>query len=390
MTGLSHRPSLDGVRGIAVLSVVMAHAQALIFGRPLLTWIDFSGGFLGVDIFFVLSGFLITSLLLHEHETTGAISLKNFYIRRSLRLLPALVLLLVIILGYSFLALSAESAQQNLRFAGVVILYITNWARAFEWIPGSDLLGHLWSLAVEEQFYLLWPPVLLILLRLRISRRAFVILTVGLTVLVLMHRVDLLIRGDFWEGRIYLGSDARADSLLVGCLVAMLHRWRMLPDDRLSRVLLPTSTVIALAVLFIYFVDAFGIRTRTFFTIGLTIVAFAVGVVILQAMQSSPSQLLLVLENGFLVYIGKISYGLYLWHFFAIEITLGLRFGNAIKLLVALSVLFGIAVASFYCVERPFLRLKSRFASGTQPASETRKGVDSPLTTRSPLESQAS
>jgi len=379
MTGLTHRPSLDGVRGIAVLSVVMAHAQALIFGRPIFSWFDFSGGFIGVDIFFVLSGFLITSLLLQEHQTTGTISLKNFYIRRALRLLPALVLLLVAMLIYSRLALSAEVGWQTLRFAGVVILYLTNWARAFEWIPGSNLLGHLWSLAVEEQFYLLWPPVLLILLRLRLSRRALVILMVGLIFLVLLRRIDLLSHGGITQGRVYLGSDTRADSLLVGCLAAMLHAWRMLPDSRLFRVLLRTATVMALPVLFIYFLDAFGVRSRTFFTFGLTVVAFVAGVLILQAMQSSPNPLLYVLENGFLVYLGKISYGLYLWHFFAIEITLGLRVGSAMKLALSLLGLFGITATSFYCVERPFLSLKTRFSSGIRKTSVTQDDIDSEL-----------
>ncbi|HJX91167.1 MAG TPA: acyltransferase [Pyrinomonadaceae bacterium] len=379
MTGLSHHPSLDGVRGIAVLNVVMAHAQALIFGRPIFGWFDFSGGFIGVDIFFVLSGFLITGLLLQEHQITGTISLKNFYIRRALRLLPALVFLLVAMVVFSRFALSAEIAGQTLKFAGVVILYITNWARAFEWIPGSDLLGHLWSLAVEEQFYLLWPPVLLILLRHRLPRRTLVILIACLIVIVIVRRVDLLIQGGISQGRTYLGSDTRADSLLVGCLVAMLHNWRMLPDGKVFRLLLRTSTVISIPVLFIYFVDAYRIRSLTYFTIGLTIVALAVGVVILQAMQNSPNPLHFVLENGFLVYIGKISYGLYLWHFFAIEITLGLRLGNVMKLVLSLLALFAITGASFYCLERPFLRLKSRFGSDTPTSSVAPKAIDSAL-----------
>jgi len=357
----------------------MAHAQALIFGGPLLGWLDFSGGFIGVDIFFVLSGFLITSLLLQEHQVTGRISLKNFYIRRALRLLPALVLLLAAMLIYSRVALSQETASQTVKFAGVVILYITNWARAFEWIPGSNLLGHLWSLAVEEQFYLLWPPVLLILLRLRIPRRTLAMLITCLIVLVILRRFDLLLQGGISQGRIYLGSDTRADSLLVGCLAAMLHGWQMLPDGKVFRFLLRLSTVIAIPVLFIYLVDAYGIRSQTYFSFGLTVVAFAVAVVILQAMQISPNPVLFVLENGFLVYVGKISYGLYLWHFFAIEITLGLAVGNAIKLGLSLLALFGIAAISFYCVELPFLRLKSRFASRNQTTSATPKAIDSEL-----------
>ncbi|HEV8429618.1 MAG TPA: acyltransferase [Pyrinomonadaceae bacterium] len=381
MRSVSYRSSLDGVRGIAVLSVVMGHAQGLIFAHSIGP-LDFSGGFIGVDIFFVLSGFLITSLLLNEYQTSsGNISLKNFYIRRSLRLLPGLLVFLLAMLAYSRFALSPKVARDTLKFTGVVILYVTNWVRAFEWLPGSDLLGHLWSLAVEEQFYLIWPPLLLVLLRLRIPRHSLTILVGGLIVLAVLHRVNLLIRGGFWEGRIYLGSDTRADSLLMGCLVAMVHQWRMLPDGKVFNRVMRAVTVAAHFTLFVYFVDAFGIRTQTFFTFGLTGVAFAVGIVILQAMRSTANPLLSVLENRFLVYVGKISYGLYLWHFFAIEITLRLPVGNPIKLVLSLLALFAISGASFYCVERPFLKLKNRFAAGAQRTASEPILIESKLAT---------
>jgi peptidoglycan/LPS O-acetylase OafA/YrhL len=374
MTGsrLSHRPALDGVRGIAVLVVVMAHAQALIYGGPIFGWLDFSGGFLGVDIFFVLSGFLITSLLLEEYEIRGKISLRNFYIRRALRLLPALFLFLVAMIIYSRLALPAEIAQQTVKFAAIAILYITNWARAFEWIPGSQLLGHLWSLAVEEQFYLLWPPVLVLLFKVRISRRALVLFVSALIALVTILRVWLLIKGGISQGRIYLGSDTRADSLLVGCVAAMLHTWQMLPSNRAIQYLLRMSPLISIPMFCLYFFDVFGIRSRSYFAYGLLVVALCVAIVLLQAMQKYKNPFLLVLENIVLAYVGRISYGLYLWHFFAIEASLRVPASNGVKLALSFLTLFGIAAMSYYIIERPFLRLKKRFAASTETSSKTR------------------
>ena len=150
---MTYHPSLDGLRGVAVILVVLLHVQVFIYqDAAVFGWLDFSGGFLGVDIFFVLSGFLITGLLMHEHQQTGSISLKNFYFRRVLRLIPALVLLLLVTILYAALFLSPEITRQTIKVSGFAIFYLTNWAFAFQWVPGSDLLGHLWSLSVEEQF----------------------------------------------------------------------------------------------------------------------------------------------------------------------------------------------------------------------------------------------
>ncbi len=153
--GLPYLPGLDGLRALAVLAVLLYHAE--------LTWLP--GGFLGVEVFFVISGYLITALLLTEWRQLGRVDLKGFWIRRARRLLPALYLLLALTLAYAVVFLPGEVA--GLRGDVIAALdYVTNWYLVlghesyFEAIGRPSLLKHLWSLAVEEQFYLLWPPVL--------------------------------------------------------------------------------------------------------------------------------------------------------------------------------------------------------------------------------------
>jgi len=163
---LTQLASLDGLRGIAILAVMLNNARYL------------PGGFLGVDIFFVLSGFLITALLLQEWQRTGTIRLGAFYARRALRLLPALFALLAVILLAPGLFYLAAPPWKD---AAIAALYATNWVNAFG-LRNMVILDHTWSLTVEEQFYVLWPPLVLALLALRVRRRwilAMVLLGIG-------------------------------------------------------------------------------------------------------------------------------------------------------------------------------------------------------------------
>src|ERR1044071_207656 len=175
---LGHRRSLDGVRGVAVLAVLAVHTNHL-GGASLLP-----GGSLGVDIFFVLSGFLITGLLIEEWSRSGSISLADFYRRRALRLVPALALMLLTLACVSAAVLSAPEAEQTLRALPTAFLYLTDFAISLDGRAALGALRHTWSLAVEEQFYLLWPPLLLVALRARLSGRAIAMLTLTLAVVV--------------------------------------------------------------------------------------------------------------------------------------------------------------------------------------------------------------
>lgn len=362
MERLGYRPWLDGLRGIAISLVFVNHLQFFIYqGGPLFGWLLLPFGGLGVDVFFVLSGFLITTLLLEEHDSKSQIGLKNFYIRRALRLLPALLFLLLGVLLYSHNFMASEDANSAARLSVIAIFYCTNWFFAFG--GNSDLLGHLWSLAVEEQFYLVWPLALSLLLRSRLSKRAMLLLTVLLVAIVCAYRVWLT--SSATPVRVYFGSDTRADSLLTGCAVAMAVSWRMVP--RWTSAALKHVGLLSILVVIAYVFDLFGLGL-TLYSTGFTLFALAVGFVILRLMVA-PSRLIPLLERPALVWIGRLSYSLYLWHFVTIGITLRMPFSNAVRVALSIPISFGMAACSYYLIEKPFLKLKTRFASNKESTS---------------------
>src|SRR5215217_1806010 len=216
---LSYSPGLDGLRAIAVMAVLLYHAD--------LSWIP--GGFLGVEVFFVISGYLITALLLAEWHQKGTINLKDFWLRRARRLLPALYVLLVVTLTFAVVFLPGEVAGLRADVIAAVG-YVTNWflifgqESYFESVGRPSVLQHLWSLAVEEQFYLIWPIVLAVGLgfgatRLR-RRRVLTVALVGAAASAVAMAIMYTPGVD--PSRIYFGTDTRATGLLCGAALAFL------------------------------------------------------------------------------------------------------------------------------------------------------------------------
>src|SRR5918999_1889716 len=216
---LPYSPGLDGLRAFAVIAVLLYHAD--------LAWIP--GGFLGVEVFFVISGYLITALLLAEWRQRGRIDLKAFWLRRARRLLPALYLTIVVTLAFAVVFLPGEVA--GLRSDAIAAFgYVTNWYLVlghesyFEAIGRPSLLKHLWSLAVEEQFYLLWPPVLAVGLSVGAKRwrqrRVLLVALAGASVSVLL--MATLYRPEVDPSRLYFGTDTRATGLLMGAALAFV------------------------------------------------------------------------------------------------------------------------------------------------------------------------
>lgn len=335
---LGHRPGLDGLRGIAVLLVLLDHGHVGPF--------DHGGGRAGVTLFFALSGFLITALLVEEHRRCGRVDLRAFYMRRVVRLLPALVALVVFAVAVGWV---------TLRQAVLAMSYVGNWHQA----EGGDmgLLSHSWSLAIEEQFYVLFPAAFILLVR---WPRAC-LWTLGALALG-----SAVLRAQMWSvgfsgTRLYHGSDTRADAILLGCALGFWYAtgrgWRL---PRWAGVV---GAVGLSAVALSAFLD--------FFYFGAALAAVSSVAVIAAVVQvtSAPRPL----EWSPLRRLGRLSYGLYLWHvpiFWWIEAEQRAPLhGWSAALAFAMSVLA--AEASMRLVEAPALTLKRRWTAPYAPSMDS-------------------
>lgn len=349
---LGHRPELDGFRGISILLVLVHH-----FYYPML-----SGGFLGVDMFFVLSGFLITSLLLEEWQKFDTISLKNFYIRRLFRLMPALIFIITLLGIYALLFLDGKSAEKTFLGIWLTFSYVSNWFYAFDPSSANNPLGVTWSLAIEEQFYLIFPLILLLVLRLKFSFRQIIAALIVLIIGIALHRKNIADNYGF-TARLYYASDTRADALLIGCLVAFLFSWKIDIFKKFAsffRIAAALSLVfIIVSVSLLEWCDIFLYDSG-----GYTFIAIAVGFLIISLTAYKPKRTVNILSCAPLVWIGRVSYGLYLWHWAIRWYLYGDAYlpASSLQLLLAIVLSFAFTILSYFCVEKPFLKLKDRYS----------------------------
>ena len=321
------------------------------------------GGFLGVDLFFVLSGFLISGLLVAEWERRQKVSLRRFYARRALRLLPAVLALCAVLLIVGPVA--SGVAARNALWKGVAgtVFYFANWQQAFGLLPLFQLTDHTWSLAIEEQFYLVWPPVLLLTLTWS-RRRGLDPIKAAITVALVLAAASAVLRFQLWHGassvdRLYYGTDTRADSLLIGAALGLAFATGRLEWAR--KVLPALAPWVLVAILII-----FGFVHRSdsaLYRGGLTGLAVLVAILIGGLALSPDSAVGRILSLPPLVAIGRISYGIYLWHWpifrYLHEAELGLGWWET--QLVRIAVSLAAATASFFILERPMLKLRHRF-----------------------------
>ncbi|MBA2935950.1 acyltransferase [Sphingomonas sp. CGMCC 1.13654] len=342
---MKYEPALDGLRAIAVLGVVIFHVSSTAL----------PGGWAGVDLFFVLSGFLITRLLDDEAARTGHISIRHFYIRRLLRLTPAFWCLLAFVVVLAIV----ERRWQILESVFLAGTYLMNWARAFS-IGWRDYLGHTWSLAMEEQFYLLWP---LAFRKIREGNpRRWLIAAL---IAVVAWRCLLATIGAE-PSRTYNGFDTHSDGLLAGCLLALTPvptrwlaicaRWAILP-------VLMVIPIFAGLNEDWYATATWGLVLTWLVSVWLIVASLHPGW-LRRAMSLTP-----------FVFVGRMSYGLYLWHYPLIML-LEPRYGMVGSIAGAV-IGFGLAVLSYYTVEKAFRQLRVRFettksAAARQTAEGTR------------------
>lgn len=343
----THLPGLDGLRALAVIAVLLYHAD--IPGIP--------GGYLGVEVFFVLSGYLITSLLLAEAERScGRIDLKRFWIRRARRLLPAMFCMAGVVVGYAVLFLPEELAELRGQLVAALV-YGTNWyfivseQSYFETLGRPPLLQHLWSLAVEEQFYLIWPPLVAIGVR-WLNRRSLAAVCLLGAVASALH-AWLLYLPDADPSRLYYGTDTRASGLLAGAALA----FAFVPSDRVpgrhSRAL---GVLGGLALFTLGLLMATTPESDPFLYQGKLLLCALTTAVIIAVAVHPAVRLGRLLDARPLRFIGIRSYGLYLWHWPVFMVTrpeLDVPIEGAALLLLRLGLTVALAELSFRFLETP-------------------------------------
>ncbi|MEX0875341.1 MAG: acyltransferase [Actinomycetota bacterium] len=338
---LGYRAELDGVRAIAVLLVLVWHSYLLGVTRPI-------AGFLGVDVFFVLSGYLITSLLVEENASSGSIRVAAFYGRRVLRLTPALLLLL----GLGWIASSRTvAAMRYSREALVTAFSGANW-----FYDRLSVLIHTWSLSIEVQYYVVWPLVLIAALKAGVSRRRLAWATIAIAIAVGVVRTTMYGELDGAALNAYR-TYGHLDALMLGNALALapdLWEWTRRRAVAIAA-LVVFGGIVLLQLAYEPTFDPRAVYFRGLFSI------FVLAVAILVAhITRRPGPLTSFLAHRSLATVGRVSYGLYLFHIPIFVIVASWTTRNVVSLPLGWALTFAAAVFSYTLVERPALDLKSR------------------------------
>lgn len=334
-TRLGYRPELDGLHAFAVAVVVTYHA-----GVP-----GFSGGHVGVLWFFVLSGFLITTLLLEEKDRAGSIGIKRFYQRRALRLLPTLYLVLAVFFVLSLVVITIDARE----FISAGLYFSNMHPLVFGADAEQPFFLHTWSLSLEEQFYLVWP---LVIARLAMGRTALA-LAVGLIGVAFVSRLFISTDPGFLNLPLF-----SLDGFAVGAILAVAVRRRRAPDWLFS-----SGVLLVAGVVMVFDVVVSQSTVEELIPVRMLISQLAVAIVILHLVSKPDSRVAASLRRRPLVYVGLLSYALYLWHFPIFEAFTAERMGDMEPALrhgakYLLTVLC--AVATYHFLERPISKRRAR------------------------------
>jgi peptidoglycan/LPS O-acetylase OafA/YrhL len=357
---LGNRPPLTGFRAFALSTVLVYHSNFK-------TW---PGSWIAIQMFFVLSGFLITAMLAAEGERNGRISLKGFYARRAARLLPPLLLVIVLIIVYASFVYVPDASQRVWGDISAALFYNADYRQALGHAPYFGFLAQTWSLSVEEQFYVIWSVLMVTAVALRRRRLAYIFAIGGLVLSNADRLWQALSAPHFTDAvftRIYYAFDSRADALFLGCLLGLLatdgflNQWK-----RRSAQLLSVAAVLSVAFLIwiLYNAPLFQERMATIW-IPATTLASAIIIVYFVICPNGRGSRFVGL--GVFVFLGDLTYTLYLVHW-PVYLVLqpgphGTHWGYWPTEILRLVIIFGIAIASWFLIEKPLARWRQRSAA---------------------------
>jgi len=368
---LGDRPALTGIRAVGVSAVLIFHSNF----RTL------PGAWVALGIFFVLSGFLITSMLAGEHRRTGTISLSKFYSRRAVRLVPPLLIAVALIAVYAAVVPVANAGNRIWGDSAAALLYVSDYRSAFGHEPLLGFMAQCWSLAVEEQFYLVWAVLFFVALRYAGRKVAYAIAIAGIA-LATADRLWVVLHAAHWNayvaGRAYYAFDTRADALFLGCILGLLATGDHLQDWKPWALRATSAAALLSTAVIVWVMLSVGLGARSLPLWWLPITELASAVVIVYLVVRPAGWGTRALGLPILVLVGNMSYTIYIIHW-PVYVATGpfsktdLPWSYWPAELFRLAIIFGLAAASWYLLERPLMRWRRRTlppAPAPAPATE--------------------
>lgn len=347
-------PALDGVRGWGAFGVLVGHVH--------LAWLP--GAMILIDLFFVISGFLITSIIWGGARKHGRIQLLQFWKRRLQRLYPALLLVVAVCTLAAFLLL--DNPVPSYKDALATLFYVSNFTKLYDYVLPT-LFGQTWSLGVEEQFYLLWPLLFWLFLRMRLQTRGVTLLLCSLALGCLLWKAWLINSGAPWS-RLYYAPDTRLDAFVVGGLLAIYHsrlvNWIQAPQIH-GLLLLAGCAFIALLALATP-------REMVYFLWQQSLAVVLSAALILLLISPRPSLFKWLFSRRPSVFLGQRCYSIYLWHWPIIWLLLvTVRPAPLTMLAIVLPLVLALSCVSYHYLERPFMNRRNILSKPTTPRSTT-------------------
>jgi peptidoglycan/LPS O-acetylase OafA/YrhL len=347
---LGDRPALTGVRAVGVSLVLIFHSN----------FHTFPGSWVALGVFFVLSGFLITTMLATEHQKTGGISLSKFYYRRGVRLLPPLFLTVGLLALYALIVPVQNASQRIWGDAAAAVFYFADYRAAFGHEPFAPFLAQCWSLAVEEQFYLIWAALLLVTLKFGNRKLAYAMAVTGI-VACSVNRYRIVFEAAHWNsyvaGRVYYAFDTRADALFLGCLLGLiatgghLEGWKPWAKRTLTVLALISTGIM------VWIIWSVTLAPRSLPLLWLPVSEVASALIIAYFIVQPQGWGTRLMGIPILVFFGNMSYTIYLihWPIYVAISPFTVKWSYWLMDPVRFAIIFPLAIASWYLMERPLM-----------------------------------